>query len=183
MIFWPCGICRKNCKIGSICCDNCDTWYHIRCEELELADVEMFITDKKAGEKGFNYRRFCCKREKGMLPTITEAEYSEEKLVVHLDHATSKLLLESCLFEDPQMCVPKWASAKRLRSILILGNINLKQVVPMEMMEDPERTLCIIGVATSPSDTASSSSKMTYAEVVRLHPTGDQTKTTFDIKV
>ncbi|CAC5391983.1 unnamed protein product [Mytilus coruscus] len=139
MIFWPCGICRKNCKIASICCDNCDTWYHLRCEELELADFEMFLTDKnvnysckgcfshdqsdeytytsallrltEAGEKGFNYLRFCSKKEKGMLPTITEAEYSEEKLAVHLDHATSKLLLESCLFVDPQICVPKWASA------------------------------------------------------------------------
>ncbi|CAC5371804.1 unnamed protein product [Mytilus coruscus] len=108
MIFWPCGICRKNCKIASICCDNCDTWYHLRCEELELADFEMFLTDKnvnysckgcfshdqsdeytytsalfrltEAGEKGFDYLRFCCKREKGMLPTMTKAEYSEEKL-------------------------------------------------------------------------------------------------------
>ncbi|CAC5423629.1 unnamed protein product [Mytilus coruscus] len=46
---------------------------------------------------------------------------------------------------------------KRLRSILILGDSNLKQVVPMEMMEDPVRILCIPGATTS--------SKMTYAKV------------------
>ncbi|CAC5364762.1 unnamed protein product [Mytilus coruscus] len=50
--------------------------------------VVSYIKGMKAGEKGFNYLRFCCKREKGMLPTMTEAEYSEEKLAVHLDHAT-----------------------------------------------------------------------------------------------
>ncbi|XP_071160528.1 uncharacterized protein [Mytilus edulis] len=122
MIFRNCGICRKNCKIASICCDNCDTWYHLRCEELELADYEMFLTEKKlnysckgcfshdqsdeytytsallrlteAGEQEFNYLRFCCKREKGMLPTMTEAEYSEEKLAVYSEHSTSKLLLK-----------------------------------------------------------------------------------------
>ncbi|CAG2190305.1 unnamed protein product [Mytilus edulis] len=56
--------------------------------------TEDTATEQIAGEQGFNYLLLCCKRERGLLPTMTEAEYSEEKLVVHSEHSTSKLLLK-----------------------------------------------------------------------------------------
>ena len=41
-VFWPCGICRMNCQVSSICCDLCNSWYHPQCENLTLQEFEMF---------------------------------------------------------------------------------------------------------------------------------------------
>ena len=50
-----------------------------------------------------------------------------------------------------------------MRSILILGDSNLKQVVPMEMMEDPVRILCIPGATIKIKDDLCWSGETSYA--------------------
>ncbi|VDI68448.1 Hypothetical predicted protein [Mytilus galloprovincialis] len=96
MIFRNCGICRKNCKIASICCDNCDTWYHLRCEELELADYEMFLT-----EKNLNYScKGCFSHDQSDEYTYTSALLRLTERQSCLGHATSTGTVASTLTND-----------------------------------------------------------------------------------
>lgn len=41
----PCGICKQECTDGVVCCDNCDTWHHFDCLNLDADDKE-FNADK-----------------------------------------------------------------------------------------------------------------------------------------
>lgn len=43
-IKWPCGICEHECTDGIVCCDNCDTWHHFNCLNVD-ADDEEFDAD------------------------------------------------------------------------------------------------------------------------------------------
>ena len=44
-IKWPCGICEQECTHGVVCCDNCDTWHHFDCLNMD-ADDEEFDVDE-----------------------------------------------------------------------------------------------------------------------------------------
>ena len=39
--FWPCGSCRLNCKSDCILCDSCKQWFHAKCENLSVADLDI----------------------------------------------------------------------------------------------------------------------------------------------
>lgn len=38
--FWPCGSCRLNCKSDCIRCAACKQWFHAKCENLSVVDLD-----------------------------------------------------------------------------------------------------------------------------------------------
>jgi hypothetical protein len=44
-IKWSCGICEQECTDRVVCCDNCDTWHHFDCLNVD-ADYEEFDADE-----------------------------------------------------------------------------------------------------------------------------------------
>jgi hypothetical protein len=37
---WPCAVCCLSCDVGSVQCDSCEKWVHVKCEGLNEADLK-----------------------------------------------------------------------------------------------------------------------------------------------
>ena len=57
---YPCGNCRKNCGLFSIQCENCETWYHYKCELLTKNQYETINNSPYDF-----FCRTCCRKSDG----------------------------------------------------------------------------------------------------------------------
>ena len=48
-IEFPCGVCGKDCKTGTIACDECETWFHGKCVQVKVSHVSDNDTWKCSG--------------------------------------------------------------------------------------------------------------------------------------
>lgn len=54
---YPCGVCNKNCKGNSIACGICESWFHIRCENLKNEDFKFL--QGTIGQLDYQCHRCC----------------------------------------------------------------------------------------------------------------------------
>ena len=72
---FPCPVCNKNVNEGhcSLCCDICDQWVHIKCNQLDNKDYKQFQNDPNKDTTEF----YCIKCTSNIFPfnSLSDSDY------------------------------------------------------------------------------------------------------------